>query len=98
MKHKWITEGEVYGKKVAGKDWKEPYVHAAEDMGEYHNGPKCKTCGFQFCHHCFPEGYKTKCGVPSLNADDSKLSEMFVALDRSMKKQMMAAILETRKK
>lgn len=27
----------------------------------YHNGPKCADCGYEFCHHCNPDGYKTEC-------------------------------------
>lgn len=22
------------------------------------NGPECQKCGYSFCHHCNPEGYK----------------------------------------
>lgn len=69
-KHKWITGGEVYG-----TNSKKPYAFAAQNLGsDDHNGPKCKVCDFEFCHHCFPDGYKTECGTPSLGSDDSKLT------------------------
>lgn len=45
----------------------------AYTSGESHNGPKCKICGFGFCHHCFPEGYKTTCPHKSLGSNDAKL-------------------------
>lgn len=74
-KHKWITEED------GSID-----MFAAQNLGsEYHNGPKCSVCGFEFCHHCFPEGYKTKCGEESLGSDDSKLDAGFVSMSESMK-------------
>lgn len=27
----------------------------------YHNGPKCKRCGEEFCHHCNPDCYVEEC-------------------------------------
>lgn len=27
----------------------------------YHNGPRCKVCGYYFCEHCNPEGWGTEC-------------------------------------
>lgn len=30
---------------------------------DYHNGPMCKRCGWSFCEHCNPEGWKTPCVV-----------------------------------
>ena len=59
-KHIWLK---------SGKDI-EIFAYTA---GEYHNGPKCKVCGFNFCHHCFPKGYETTCPHPALGSDSSKL-------------------------
>ena len=67
MKHKWIKEGRRID------------VFAYEE-GEYHNGPKCSVCGFGFCHHCYPEGYKTSCPCDSLDSDDGKLDKSSLAL------------------
>lgn len=62
-KHKWIKEGRIID------------IFAAENLGsDYHNGPRCKVCGFEFCHHCNPEGYDTECGTKSLVGDDKKLT------------------------
>ena len=37
-------------------------VFGAEDLvSPYCNGPKCVRCGFEFCHHCDPDGYADKC-------------------------------------
>lgn len=38
------------------------------------NGPACKRCGFSFCEHCNPDGWKSKCVVthyrcPNCNYD-----------------------------
>ena len=71
-KHKWIKEG------------KEINVFAYEE-GKYHNGPKCLVCGFGFCHHCYPEGYDTKCPCSSLGSDDSKLDSSTIALSQAVK-------------
>lgn len=27
----------------------------AYEEGSYHNGPRCKVCGYGFCHHCHKE-------------------------------------------
>lgn len=71
-KHNWITKGERYGESTENPN--APYLHGAEDLGsDYHNGPKCKTCGFEFCHHCNPEAYNTECGTSSMKGDESKI-------------------------
>ena len=33
----------------------------------FHNGPECEDCGFNFCEHCSPEGWNTKCGTESID-------------------------------
>ena len=51
--HVWMThheldpdyENDEYGKSI---DW------FALSSG-YHNGPRCKKCGYEFCHHCLSE-------------------------------------------
>lgn len=52
--HVWASHRDIdpesykndkYGKSI---DW-----FALE--GGYHNGPRCKKCGFEFCHHCKSE-------------------------------------------
>ena len=60
MKHRWQTYGEDID-------------IFAYMVGEYHNGPRCVTCGFGFCHHCNPGGYETACGTPTIPADDANL-------------------------
>jgi len=85
-KHKWITEDDEYGRTKGEKADTKPYLFAAKNLGsEYHNGPRCKVCNFEFCYHCYPEGYKTECGTKSLGSDDSKLDGSIIALDRSIR-------------
>lgn len=44
--HIWMTIGE-------GED---EYLDIfAYEEGAYHNGPRCKVCGYGFCHHCMKE-------------------------------------------
>lgn len=46
-----------------------------------HNGPRCATCGYGYCHHCF-DGPQVDCtGSPRESSyDDSKLTNPFLAL------------------
>ncbi len=60
----------------------------AYEEGAYHNGPKCSICGFGFCHHCYPEEYKTSCPCPSLGSNDSKLDSSTVAFVNSLKSSL----------
>lgn len=78
-KHKWITyEGS-----------KNIDIFAAENLGsKYHNGPKCSVCGFEFCQHCYPGGFKTKCGAKSLGSDDNKLNGFAVSLSDSLRSSL----------
>ena len=77
-KHKWIKED--FDKRTIN-------TFAAENLGsEHHNGPKCENCGFEFCKHCFPEGYKTFCGEESLGSNDSNLDSTFISLDKKIRK------------
>ena len=71
-KHKWIKEG----RKIDT---------FAFEGGEYHNGPKCSVCGFGFCHHCYPEGYKANCPQDSLGSDDGKLDISRIELVTSLR-------------
>jgi len=76
--HKWIKHS--YDS--------ETDIFAAENMpSDYHNGPKCSECGFEFCHHCNPEGYDTKCGTKSIKADPSKTA-MAESLDSSLRSKL----------
>ena len=59
--HVWLTRNDTdpdgdwgeYGKEI------DNFARRAEDP---HNGPKCKLCGFNFCMHCHPSGWKdTNC-------------------------------------
>lgn len=71
-KHNWKTDGDEYGQETNNPD--KPYAFGAENMpSEYHNGPKCKDCGFEFCEHCNPEGFETECGAKSIPADEGKI-------------------------
>ena len=27
----------------------------------FHNGPRCRSCGYTFCEHCNPDGYNSMC-------------------------------------
>lgn len=54
----------------------------------YHNGYKCKECGFEFCHHCYEESDIPKCSSKTRNdtmSDNNKLDKHFVAMDKSMR-------------
>ena len=78
-KHRWIR---------CEYDKRRIDVFAAESSAGFHNGPKCADCGFEFCHHCNPEGYKTYCGTPSVEPNDSNLDPVMVALDRSVRRAL----------
>ena len=71
-KHKWI------------KDGKDIDIFAYTE-GEFHNGPECSVCGFGFCHHCHPEGYKTECPCDSLDSSDGKLDSSTVNLIQALR-------------
>ena len=61
----------------------------AENLSsDYHNGPKCVNCGFEFCEHCSPEGWNTKCGTESLESDDSKLDSRMMSMIAGIKKNL----------
>lgn len=76
MKHNWKTNKDAYGPNCV--DPQKPYSFGAENLGsDYHNRPKCKRCGFEFCEHCEDASklLKTECGkVEALVGDDSKLT------------------------
>lgn len=77
MKHIWI------------KCDTRPDIFAAENLGnEYHNGPKCERCGFEFCQHCNPKGWKTNCGSKPLKGDDSKLDNTMIAVVDLLRRRM----------
>jgi hypothetical protein len=46
--HTWIT----YADNDAAFEGNEAIDIFAYEQGEYHNGPRCKVCGYGFCHHC----------------------------------------------
>jgi hypothetical protein len=71
-KHNWITDGDTYGEDTSNPE--NPYLHGAENMAsDYHNGPKCKDCGFEFCHHC-DDMWDTECGATESDpGDESKI-------------------------
>lgn len=50
-KHKWV---------MCDYDPTQIDVFAGVNAG-YHNGPRCTACGFQDCHHCYPEMYDEEC-------------------------------------
>lgn len=62
MKHYWIED----------EDGSIDTFRAENMPSDFHNGPKCLKCGFEFCHHCNPEGYDTECGTKSIPADPNK--------------------------
>lgn len=79
-KHKWITYDD-------GSGDIDLFAGGEVSVG-FHNGPKCARCGFQFCVHCDPQGYKTRCPQTTLLPDDAKLSAGIIALDRSFKRKL----------
>jgi hypothetical protein len=44
MKHEWIKD--EYGD-----------IDTWSNGSDFHNGPRCRLCGFSFCEHCDPKGY-----------------------------------------
>jgi hypothetical protein len=74
------------GDKYSKKEKTEPCSYAYSEG--YHNGYKCKECGFEFCHHCNNEFDIPKCSKKSKNvtmSDDSKLDAEFVAMDKAIR-------------
>lgn len=51
----------------------------------YHNGPECETCGFFFCKHCDPDGWKTECGTAAIPGQAEKLDRAMVAMDAGIR-------------
>jgi hypothetical protein len=63
QKHEWLTRYEV-----DPECWDDgPEGFYGSMVGEFaysagfHNGPRCKNCGYSFCQHCKPNGYQTEC-------------------------------------
>jgi hypothetical protein len=61
-KHEWLTRHENNP-----ECWDDPegmYDSQPDEFAYsvgYHNGPRCKNCGYSFCKHCKPNGHKTVC-------------------------------------
>jgi hypothetical protein len=72
--HVWLTRRDI-----DPETWDDPDGEFDNERSDfaysagYHNGPQCKLCGYHFCQHCKPGGYKTKCGATPEDGDDSKL-------------------------
>lgn len=82
MKHKWIKTDFTIEEEHPMVD-----VFSAESLdSDFHNGPRCERCKFEFCHHCFKEGWETKCGEKSLRSDDGKLSGGMISMYETIKK------------
>ena len=50
-------------KKTKLHKWKVDESGEIDSFGysdEYHNGPMCEICGYNFCHHCYPDGYNNE--------------------------------------
>lgn len=89
--HVWLTnresdpdlyeEDSEYANKINGSAFNEGY----------HNGPKCKNCGFEFCEHCFLEEELPVCSEKSKGktmSDDDKLDRTTVAMDKAVRSSM----------
>ncbi|MFG1846746.1 hypothetical protein [Micromonospora carbonacea] len=55
MSHTWQTDA---------KGRPDNFAHDVEFEGRGHNGPCCTVCGFFFCEHCWPDGWKQTCPGP----------------------------------
>lgn len=51
--HVWLTIGDSeFADPDDGSEFNDQIDIFAYTYGEFHNGPKCKNCGYGFCHHC----------------------------------------------
>jgi len=51
--HVWMTNYDSDPEYNTGEYGKQINIFAMS--GNYHNGPKCKKCGYEFCRHCTNE-------------------------------------------
>lgn len=52
--HMWMTNLETNPEFWNSDEYGNKIDIFAYESG-FHNGPKCKNCGFEFCHHCLNE-------------------------------------------
>lgn len=57
--HTWIRDDVVYPDGYVGVD----HFAAIYETG-YHNGPRCESCGYEFCEHCTSLKRIRKCPSP----------------------------------
>lgn len=92
--HRWETyedyckreEFHSEGDKYTKEDKTEPYSSAYSEG--YHNGFRCKECGFEFCRHCYFEGEIPKCSENTKGekmSSDKNLDAGFVAMEDSIR-------------
>lgn len=55
--HTWVRDDMVY------PDGYVPVDQFQLSEG-YHNGPRCESCGYEFCEHCTPLSRIPKCPSP----------------------------------
>lgn len=52
--HVWMTHNDTEGDWCKADEYANSIDLFAYEIG-YHNGPRCKKCGFGFCYHCTNE-------------------------------------------
>lgn len=74
--HVWETNGDSRYSDKEDSDYNKKINSFAFSEG-YHNGFKCKKCGFEFCMHCYHESEIEKCSQNSkgkTKMDNSKIN------------------------
>jgi len=81
--HEWMTIGDSEYADEKDSKYNKMLDSFAYTAGEYHNGYKCKKCGFGFCIHCYNEWEIPKCSEKTKNmsfSDDSKLDKGVIGM------------------
>lgn len=84
--HVWMTNRETH------PDWYDDNENYGDEVDVfaysigYHNGPKCKNCGFSFCQHCESEFDVEPCNKKLNSAKQSILDHFVDCVKNSFKK------------
>jgi len=89
--HIWMTNADSEGKTKDLSNYDKQLDNFAYTAGEYHNGYKCKKCGFGFCKHCYSEWEIPICSEKTKNqslSDDNKLDKGIIAISNVIKRKL----------